>query len=274
VKAEQKIESPKPQTETMEIHKHPHHVTHKKKWGEYVLEFLMLFLAVFLGFLAENLREHNIERHRAKEFSKSLVQDLVNDTAAINVQKKSAGLYIAITDSLLTLSKNKLEGRNASKFSFYTRFTYWTVPLTWNRATFEQIKNSGSLRYFKNYQLLEKLMKYDEVVNEIQGEFNNHQTRGNMLLSLINEIIEPQYHHEVSKYTILALDTMSKETRENYFVVKTGTLENKRKEINEMLNMVVVQQRNLRLGNDGRLRQARELAVELIHDLKNEYHLE
>ena len=43
--------------ENMEVHKHPHHVTHKKKWGEYILEFLMLFLAVFLGFLAENLRE-------------------------------------------------------------------------------------------------------------------------------------------------------------------------------------------------------------------------
>ena len=25
----------KPATENMEVHKHPHHVTHKKKWGEY-----------------------------------------------------------------------------------------------------------------------------------------------------------------------------------------------------------------------------------------------
>ncbi len=33
----------------MEVH-HPHHVTHKKKWTEYLLEFFMLFLAVFLGF--------------------------------------------------------------------------------------------------------------------------------------------------------------------------------------------------------------------------------
>ncbi len=31
----------------MEVHKHPHHVMHKKKWGEYLLEFFMLFLAVF-----------------------------------------------------------------------------------------------------------------------------------------------------------------------------------------------------------------------------------
>ncbi len=38
----------KEQIETMEVH-HPHHVMHKKKWGEYLLEFFMLFLAVFLG---------------------------------------------------------------------------------------------------------------------------------------------------------------------------------------------------------------------------------
>ncbi|HET9429672.1 MAG TPA: hypothetical protein VFO70_00790, partial [Chitinophagaceae bacterium] len=36
----------KTETTNMEVHKHPHHVTQKKKWGEYVLEFLMIFLAV------------------------------------------------------------------------------------------------------------------------------------------------------------------------------------------------------------------------------------
>ncbi len=29
----------------MEVH-HPHHPTHKKKWSEYLIEFLMLFAAV------------------------------------------------------------------------------------------------------------------------------------------------------------------------------------------------------------------------------------
>jgi len=39
----------------MEVH-HPHHPTHKKKWSEYIIEFLMLFAAVTLGFFAENVR--------------------------------------------------------------------------------------------------------------------------------------------------------------------------------------------------------------------------
>ncbi len=36
--AESLIEINQPTT-NMEVHKHPHHVTHKKKWGEYLLEF-------------------------------------------------------------------------------------------------------------------------------------------------------------------------------------------------------------------------------------------
>jgi hypothetical protein len=255
----------------MEVHAHSH--TERKKWTHYLWEFLMLFLAVFCGFLAENIREHAVENSRAKEFSRSLVQDLQNDTAAINVQKRSASTYIAITDSLLNLSKIQLEGRTAAEFSFYTRFMYWTVPVLWNRATFEQIKNSGSLRYFKNSQLLKKIITYDALVNEINAEFKDHQTRGNILLPLINEIIEPSYHYEVSKHFIWELDTMSKAARENIFLANTGSLENKREKIKEMLNMIIVQQRNLRLNINDRWCRAEVLAVELISDLKKEYHL-
>lgn len=258
--------------DNMEIHHHSHHS--KKNWKGYFWEFLMLFLAISLGFFVENQREHYIERLRAKEFAKSLVQDLQNDTASITIQKRSSGIFIVITDSLLNLSKRRLEGRDAARFSFYTRFMYWTVPLSWNRATFEQIKNSGGLRYFKNYRLLEKLMKYNALVNEIEGEFNNHQTRGNMLLKQINEIIDPAYHHDLSKYRLLLLDTMSRDTRENFFSFKTESLENKRKEIKEMLNMTIVQQRNLRYGIDTRYVRAEVLAIELINDLKKEYHLD
>src|SRR6195952_999627 len=72
------------ETENMEVHKHPHHVTHKKKWGEYLLEFFMLFLAVFLGFVAENIRENTVEKEREKQYMKSLLSDLSADTATIN----------------------------------------------------------------------------------------------------------------------------------------------------------------------------------------------
>ena len=251
-----------------DLHKAPSH-----GWKHYLFEFLMLFLAVTLGSFVENQREHYVEQERANEFANSLVQDLQNDTTAINVHKKAAGIFVSIADSLLRLSKSRLEGRNAAEFSFYTRFMYWTVPIIWNRATFEQIKNSGSLRYFKNYKLLEKLMKYNVLVNDIQSESDNNQIRGNMLLNQINDIIDPVIHHDLSRYMLLDLDTMSGATKENFFSAKVEPLENKRNQIKEMLNMIIVQQRNLRFNNAS-LQQTKELANELIIDLKKEYHIE
>src|SRR5689334_20169537 len=71
--------------DTMEVHKHPHHITHKKKWGEFLLEFLMIFFAVFCGFLAENLREHLVEKERGMQYIESFYEDLKTDTASISL---------------------------------------------------------------------------------------------------------------------------------------------------------------------------------------------
>jgi hypothetical protein len=257
----------------MEVHHHAHHGG-KKNWKSYFWEFLMLFLAVTLGFFVENQREHYVESVRARDFSKTLVKDLQNDTAAIQAQKRSADTYIAIADTLFMLSESKLDGRNAARFSIYTRFMYWTTSITWNRATFEQIKNSGSLRYFKNHGLLEKMMKYEALVNEIQMEAYNNTIRGNLLLKHINAVIEPRIHHQLSQYFLWSLDSMSAKAREDLYNTNIETLENKRGEISEMLNMIVVQQRNLRRSKEVTWKQAEELAIELTNDLKKEYHFE
>src|ERR1700750_450173 len=73
-------------SDNMEVHKHPHHVTHKKKWGEYLLEFLMLFLAVFLGFITENIREGISENSKAKELAESLYKEVYADSVAMQAK--------------------------------------------------------------------------------------------------------------------------------------------------------------------------------------------
>jgi hypothetical protein len=94
-----------------------------------------------------------------------------------------------------------------------------------------------------------------------------------MLLTSINLIIDPQLHQDLSKYVLPALDTISTKTKESFFSSKTGSLENKREKIMEMLNMVIVNQRNHRSQvND--FSEASILAAEIINTLKKEYHLE
>jgi hypothetical protein len=66
----------------MEVH-HPHHPTHKKKWSEYIIEFVMLFTAVTLGFFAENVREHQIVIERKNQNLLAMVQDLKRDSVQL-----------------------------------------------------------------------------------------------------------------------------------------------------------------------------------------------
>src|SRR3990170_6601270 len=79
--------SDKPETENMEVHHHGH-VHEKKKWKEYLFQFLMLFLAVFCGFLTEYQLEHYVEKERATGLIASLITDLRKDTATINTLEK------------------------------------------------------------------------------------------------------------------------------------------------------------------------------------------
>lgn len=257
--------------EDMEIHHHAHHTHEKRNWKSYFWEFLMLFLAVTLGFFVENQREHYIEGQRAEEFSKSLIQDLHNDRIAIDAHQKTATTYNAFADSLMRLSQSRLVGRTAAEFGFYTRFMYWTGPIIWNRATFDQIKNSGSLRYFKNQSLLENLMKYEAIINIIEAEAYNRQVRGNLLIQQINDIIDPIYHQQLSKHYLMTIDSLFMTTRETIYPEKPESLENKRTEIKELLNMVIVQQRNLQRDMDVRWKEADEMAGTLIEELGNEY---
>ena len=95
-----------------------------------------------------------------------------------------------------------------------------------------------------------------------------------MLLTSINSIIDPKFHQDLSQYFLIKLDTMSTKTKESFFSYKTGSLENKREKIMEMVNMVMVNQRNHRSEKNNTLSKASLLAAEIINTLKKEYHLE
>ncbi len=156
-----------PQTSTMEVHKHPHHVTHKKKWFEYLLEFFMLFLAVFLGFVAENWREHIVERNREKQYMQSLVKDLALDTLELSKGKKFRLQKIAALDSTI----NILGVQNTSLVTLMvynlSREFYGSRSFFQNSGTLDQLKNSGGLRLINNRKIVDSIEAYDQQVRRM-----------------------------------------------------------------------------------------------------------
>ena len=95
----------------MEVH-HPHHPTHKKKWSEYIIEFVMLFAAVTLGFFAENIREHQVIQHKTHQNLQSVVLDLKKDSLLIqerlNEYQKASALLGDLNKLYLKYQLNKV----------------------------------------------------------------------------------------------------------------------------------------------------------------------
>jgi hypothetical protein len=153
----------------MEVHKHPHHVTHKKKWGEYLLEFIMLFLAVFLGFLAENLRERIVEHKIEKEYIHSLVEDLKSDTLQSNeililLNSRNAGV-----DSVITaLSSPGIIENSNNAYRLWSK-NIGVPDFISNDRTIQQLKNSGGLRLIRNKAVSDRIMVYDQVLRDFNG---------------------------------------------------------------------------------------------------------
>jgi hypothetical protein len=170
----------------MEVHHHSH--THgKKNWKTYVWEFLMLFLAVFCGFLAEYKLEHVIEHQREKEFAKALYAELLDDSTAAalklsrRLEKEKDMDYLSsyFTDSSLTnLPKEVFP---AFTISLYLINSYSFEP---KDGILSQLRNSGSLRYFKSIAL-------QKLLGDISVNINNVRTRNEQEYQFFANPIKP-----------------------------------------------------------------------------------
>ena len=146
----------------METH-HPHHVTHKKKWTEYLLEFFMLFLAVFLGFLAEYQLEHKIEREKEIHTIKSLVQCLITDTVQLKSVVASVKSNINRLDNF-----SKLKNADLSKENNKLKFLSESIPgftldpfFKTNDGALQQLKTSGMFRLVHKQNIIDSILQYD-----------------------------------------------------------------------------------------------------------------
>src|SRR6187399_1042447 len=178
----------------MEVHAHSH--SSRKKWTHYFWEFIMLFLAVFCGFLAEYQLEHMIEKDRANELAKSFYEELKNDSAVVaqkvQIRKKAENALSHLAkyfkDSSLT---------NVSK-TFTLNFLYgiyFRTPSLFEPSTvvLEQLKNSGSLRYFKNEELQKLVGQLSVAIHNIN---DRQELEFQVRLQYINPIVIRHYDYD------------------------------------------------------------------------------
>ncbi|HUS01130.1 MAG TPA: hypothetical protein VMY77_05355 [Chitinophagaceae bacterium] len=245
----------------METH-HPHHITHKKKWTEYLLEFFMLFLAVFLGFVAENYREHIVEKRREKEYIKMFIEDLRIDTSVI-----AANIIVKIrrmqtNDSLIKLLNAPDPDKYGKQIYFYGRQLTRINHFYSADRTIKQLKNSGSLRLIKSQEASDSIILYDQAVEKIYITQAAQVEEAYIIRSLIGKVLNP-----------IILETMI--DGENINPPEGNPhLRSTDKDLILDLIYAIHQMKGSDALNTARLRRLRQRATGMIKFLKQEYHLQ
>jgi hypothetical protein len=228
-------EEPNP---TMEVHHHPDLHHKKKRWKEYLLEFIMIFLAVTLGFFAESLRETISDKQKEKEYIFSLVQNLKDDTAVFNSvihenQQKEKRL-----ESLLSLATKNI-GDTAVRRSFYLYslkgVSFYSVFKS-NDATMLQLKNSGGFRFIKKDHVADSIAKYDNEVKIIYAAEELYIRVTNDALKATLDVMDYTILHDTTYYQnnefrnkylpLLTEDRTKMKLLYNYIEIEIGGTEN------------------------------------------------
>lgn len=259
------------ETENMEVHHHTH--SHgKKNWKTYFWEFFMLFLAVFCGFLAEYNLEHKLEKDRVKEYAESFVNDIASDTIQFQNTSYAKLFREQKLDTLVHLLSDTVKIFNDQKIYYLSKFLFRDYPYHTHDATFQQVRNSGSLRYIKNKDLLRKLTNYYTYSVWIENDFNYFQTRRAFNFEVVK--ISSQIFNS-SEYAKMMKDTISPYDIEIQFpTTKIELISTDRKLLNQLASLAVLaieDSRDFRnLGNY----ILKSQADDIITQLKKEYKLE
>jgi len=253
---------PNPQTQNMEVHKHPHHVTHKKKWPEYLLEFFMIFLAVFLGFLAEYQLEHKIEKNKEKQYIQSLVEDLSTDTTNLLLVIKNFNNRDKNLDTLLELFPRLAGGYNHTLHKKLAAITGFADFVKADR-TMQQLKNSGGMRLIRIKKAADAITEYDLMNRDLDIDVASLDDIFNQLLTIRFEIIDSEaLANDLKIKTIAELE----QGKENYLLKADkpglGKLNNEIREFKEICRMVRTSEEKIR-----------KQAIQVIALLKKEYDL-
>jgi hypothetical protein len=253
----------------MEVHHHAH--TERKKWTQYLWEFLMLFLAVFCGFLAENQREHIVERQRAKIYASNLYKELKKDTAQLIHLINYTSVLSKKYDTLCALSTGRQQGVTNGKLYYYSYFVCAVEYFSSNSSTMEQLKSSGNLRILTT-EIALNISDYDRQLRNLESNYilfkTEYETMNDLRLRIFDGDIS------VNLFSNNFFLDKENELRDSLLKLNPPLINDDPRLMKEFIGWVKTEGMFWKLYIKGFLEPINKKASELILLLKKKYHLE
>src|SRR5579862_367709 len=240
-------------TKNMEVIHQPDLHRHKKKWKEYLIEFLMIFLAVTLGFFAENLREYISDRGHVGQLARQLIHDLKNDSAILHSNIEKENTLVKKADSLFYLLQQPSTALDSKKIQELIIACYninlfqpssgamWALKA---ELRLKEFANSDITIYISAYETDQALLKTVEqfqmanLKEYLQGFITAHFTPANAYSALSSGAIANGNLRNVSPndLTQLSVDIMFVKNYNVLLADKSGQLKDKASQFIEYVN--------------------------------------
>ena len=248
----------------MEVHHHSH--SSGKKWTHYFWEFFMLFLAVSAGFLVENQREHYVEHQRAKIYAANLYDELKKDTTQLNELSRNLKNVANKLDTFCVLVKedHKQTVTNGMLY-YYSSFVTNVEYFSSNNTTMEQLKSSGNLRIMGN-KLAYKISEYDRKNRQLEKEYSLSKVEFSKMEDLHFKLFDIYISEKM-------FGGPNVRPRDSALLLTNLPVNNEPGLMNQYTGWLKFESGIYKFQGNTYLAQLKNLAIELLTILKEEYHL-
>jgi hypothetical protein len=141
-------------------------------------EVLLVVIGILIALQVNNWNEERIEHKQIREYVLSLVGDIERDMEMLDPVARQINNQIERSRLLAEyLQGRSIDEVNNIDLYMYFRFASYR-PFAWNRASLEQLKNSGALRQIRNPQLVQKISEYDALTRHLDQDYAEDGVRG------------------------------------------------------------------------------------------------
>jgi hypothetical protein len=156
-------------------------------------EIILVVIGILIALQINNWNEKRKEYNQIANYAKSLAQDLAEDVAMIEIIEYTANQVSFRIDSLSNYVRNK-QIEDISNLNLLC-LTWLQVyrPYSWNRATLDELKNSGSLKLIRNKELLKMIVEYDAFSRHMDEDYYTDKDQSDNALQLLSQVVNNNY---------------------------------------------------------------------------------
>ena len=183
----------------------------ENKFSKYLIyaigEIVLVVIGILIALSINNSNEFRKQNAQIAKYAKSLVQDLEQDIVMMDTINNAAKQISIRIDSLANYVRIKKIEDISNLDIICLTWNRLYRPYSWNRATLEEIKNSGGLRLIKNNELSKRIVKYDTQSRHMDEDYYGDKEQSENAGQLLNKVVNCNYPNMVELVEMIRLTT-------------------------------------------------------------------